>query len=499
MDQVLHNRHTYRPLRPMMRRRVSQPIDYNSDTPEARAYQRKMKYWLDLLKSPDQYDVEFKATGRTPIFFVTMSHCSTQISAVLDKTPNINIQDKSGQTPLHVAVANNNLEAVRLIMTRKPDLCIRNVLGDTSLHVASATKNIRPEIVQEILRTRVCLNLKNDDGLTPLHIATIHNNIELMTDYLDLGAKTDITDNENRWTPLHHATMVRYSHAALLLLRRGANPNITDKFGQSPIFNAVMGGEVDLVSNMVKYGADIYIPNKFGQTPLHLAAQNPTSAVLRWFLDRNWNININVQNRKGQTPLHCAVEDNRSDNIVTILQKEPDLDLRDRQGLTVFDLRLDDELIKHVVKLKVAKLRVSQRTLNVVHTADNSGFTQKYEQQCYEELERMKKIPFPGLTVSYYQFTFTTLQHRAEYMMNKKLRLYPRDTTSIVRRFPIYWGTIDRCFFEAYERCRELEKFQHEKDMLFRGIPDHCVSNILTHLSTPDVRRLLKALKVPLR
>ena len=60
-----------------------------------------------------------------------------------------------------------------------------------------------------------------------------------------------------------------------LLLKKGADPNITNDDGLSPLHVAVNKQNISIVKLLLKYGANPNIKSKlYHQTPLHLAIKN---------------------------------------------------------------------------------------------------------------------------------------------------------------------------------------------------------------------------------
>ena len=65
-----------------------------------------------------------------------------------------------------------------------------------------------------------------------------------------------------------------------ILLKNGADPNITNEDGLSPLHTAVNKQNITIVKLLLKYGANPNIKSKlYQQTPLHLAIKNNADPI----------------------------------------------------------------------------------------------------------------------------------------------------------------------------------------------------------------------------
>jgi ankyrin repeat protein len=74
---------------------------------------------------------------------------------------------------------------------------------------------------------------------------------------LSQGASPDVGDENNGKSPLHIAASKSFVDVALVLLKAGANPNVTCKSGMTPLHNAVLANNVSLCELLVTFGAEI--------------------------------------------------------------------------------------------------------------------------------------------------------------------------------------------------------------------------------------------------
>ena len=143
-------------------------------------------------------------------------------------------------TPLHEAAHHNDIRAIhRLLVTGMSVNIVRQEDGNTPLHVASARGHMQVLIL--LLKLGADVNVRNPDGLSPLHLAAYSGNAHAVSLLLDWGADISAQDNIGA-TPLHIAALNADELAVLVLMRRGADITIRTKTGLRPIDYARAGG-----------------------------------------------------------------------------------------------------------------------------------------------------------------------------------------------------------------------------------------------------------------
>ena len=111
---------------------------------------------------------------------------------------------------------------------------------------------------------------------------------DVVTQYLKEPGSTlvntrDITSGE---TALHIVTRRRDPVWIRFLAQNGANPNIRDKNGETPLQVAVIVGPIDSVEALLKAGADINTTNVAGETPLITAVHRRDVPMVRLLLEK---------------------------------------------------------------------------------------------------------------------------------------------------------------------------------------------------------------------
>ena len=97
--------------------------------------------------------------------------------------------------------------------------------------------------------------------------------IEVIEFLLRHGVAVNRADAGQGWTALHFAVQAGNIGIIRLLLESGADPDLQDGFGNSPLWRAVYCVEDDeeLIGLLVSNGADIDLQNHSGVSPIALA------------------------------------------------------------------------------------------------------------------------------------------------------------------------------------------------------------------------------------
>ena len=137
-----------------------------------------------------------------------------------------------------------------------------------------------------------------------------------------------------RKSPLHLCQAAACGNKKMLelLLRQGADPEVWDSNGQTPLVIAAANGHLDAVKVLLDYNADIESKEGRGRTALVIATEEDHIDTVRLLLD--CKAETESKNIYGQTPLVVAASAGRTDTVRLLLDHNADIESKDRNGET---------------------------------------------------------------------------------------------------------------------------------------------------------------------
>jgi uncharacterized protein len=248
--------------------------------------------------------------GATPLSEAAQAGSAAIVEALLNAgaDPKTLVTD-DGETVLMVAARAGHLEVVKLLVARGADVnAHENYRGQTALMWAAAEKH--PDVVKYLLDHSADGKIRSFDrdnkmpklsaassitpmargGLTALHFAAREGDVESARWLLDAGVDPDQRDGDE--TPAITVGIMNKQYTlAKFLLDRGANPNIADVRGRTPLYAAVDARNED-------YSA---LPTRKGVDPL------PSIDLIRALLDKGADPNMAlVRNLPGRSGMDAG-------------------------------------------------------------------------------------------------------------------------------------------------------------------------------------------------
>ncbi|XP_058808555.1 cyclin-dependent kinase 4 inhibitor D-like [Phymastichus coffea] len=169
-------------------------------------------------------------------------------------------QDNS---PLHLAVIRPKFEALVVELLQKDaNLSQRNRRDETPIQKAfhEGASCLVIQILFDVYLAESCLNEKDEEGFSYLHIACATSDLETVTNFVEKGGadihqrvKDDGYSQYAGRTPLHMASEFGHTEVILYLLENGAKIYREDADGSTPLQLAVERGDREIVDLMSNY------------------------------------------------------------------------------------------------------------------------------------------------------------------------------------------------------------------------------------------------------
>jgi len=113
-----------------------------------------------------------------------------------------------------------------------------------------------------------------------------------------------------------------------LVIDCGVDPNILSELRFTSLFIALSSGHPEVVEFLLEHGADPNIKNNDGSTPLHYAADN--SKVVEVLLEHG--ADLNIRDKYGATPLHDAAENGHPEVVELLLEHGADPNIQNNMA-----------------------------------------------------------------------------------------------------------------------------------------------------------------------
>jgi ankyrin repeat protein len=148
---------------------------------------------------------------------------------------NVNDRDRQQQTLLHVACYENNTEMVRLLLETKADVDVQDRNGWTPLHCAASAG--RYDVVLLLMEDDADLTALNRDGTSVMH-------------YL---VRRFVPETQEK----SFVTVLK------AMIDRDFDVNTQNKFGESPLHQACLRGNIPSIKILLKSNAKVDVVNKY--------------------------------------------------------------------------------------------------------------------------------------------------------------------------------------------------------------------------------------------
>lgn len=249
--------------------------------------------------------------GLSPLFCNAVVGRIPIIEMLLKGGADVDMETADGETALIVASGKGNLAVVRVLLAAEadPNMCMATT-GQTALH--KAIKNGHPEVVELLLTNGADFNSSTRHRETPLIVAVRDcqsNQAEILATLLSRKVQLDSRDKTGM-TALHYAVQHGDMELVELLIKHGANLNLPNLDGRHPVHLCSARGHTEILPGLLSRCRDMNALDLVGNTCLHLAVAERQMEAARLILTHKPRI---TPNSSGETPLDLALAAGQED------------------------------------------------------------------------------------------------------------------------------------------------------------------------------------------
>jgi ankyrin repeat protein len=188
---------------------------------------------INFLIKKNRLDIDQKnLKGQTPLCLAAKYRHYDVIKELVELGANLNVQDPMGRTALHWACDDEGI--VSKSRTRDGDKIVKFLLAVDRSIPAENKKNKVLSFDDQDPYTYTNLDIKDNDGRVPLHLAVMSKRYVTLQELSDTGALLDIQDNDGN-TPLHLAALQGDVSAVDILLKGGADIDVINYEHKMPL------------------------------------------------------------------------------------------------------------------------------------------------------------------------------------------------------------------------------------------------------------------------
>ncbi|KAJ7385774.1 hypothetical protein OS493_013808 [Desmophyllum pertusum] len=294
---------------------------------------------------------------------------------LIDNGASINMTTKEGLSCLHLAADAGNTEIVSLVIQtalRTVLKCLVTAMQSTknvpefnrfinqrdadqnsALHLGVQTGQV--SMCKVLLQHGADINIQNKHLQTPLHVASIGKNKDILELLIKQGAQTNTKDFKQS-TPLHSAASFGNLECVKVLLKNFASIDSKEVDAMTPFLCAVAAGHTNCAKLLLESGADITARDKYQRCCIHLAVENDKEDVLKMLLERYGSGLTNVPDIRERTALHYAALSTNTRLLDILLEKKANCLLRDGAGKTPLHIAAETGKARHVESLAKGSL-----------------------------------------------------------------------------------------------------------------------------------------------
>lgn len=193
-------------------------------------------------------------------------------------------QEIARYTGLHAAAHQGNVAVIQTATTSRADLNVRDDYGRTPLHVAVFAR--QRDAVRALVKAGADINLLEKDLYDGITIASVADDEETLRLLIQLGANAKLTTSRYDGTALIAAAHLGHDGVVRQLIAAGAPLNHVNNLHWTAVIESIVLGDGGkrhqaTLEALIKAGANLQLTDRQGNTPIALARARGYTAMVR--------------------------------------------------------------------------------------------------------------------------------------------------------------------------------------------------------------------------
>ena len=256
--------------------------------------------------------------GRTPLHEAVINGSEAVVLSLIQKSVLVSVVDSVGRTPLMYAAEGQNGGIVKALIRSGATSDTLSQNGESPLHIAAKNAEGGARILRLLLRPGTNILVEDQNGLVPLQTLLricqdqerSEKDILACVKLLAENSSAVSHQSHDGANALHDAMKCHYISVLKYLISRAVPHaiNCQKKRGQTPIFEAVMAGNINAFNLLVDLpGIDLLATRDDKKTLLNCAAWADEVIVAQKLIDKEPRL-IKLAEGHGVSAIHYAVE-----------------------------------------------------------------------------------------------------------------------------------------------------------------------------------------------
>lgn len=210
---------------------------------------------------------------------------------------------------------------------------------------------------------------------TPLQLSILTRKLIKSTRKLiRLGANPNVVDQSGK-TPLYEAVLKGDPKTIGLLLEKKADPNLSKDNHHLPLYNAIKHGNEAIIDLLLEHGADLKLLIQQYPYILQVAVLKCSVKILKLLVQNGADVD---EDHQGETPIVTASEVGNMPAIQFLISHRANVHIRGKNGRSALHYAKNKETAALLVKAGADLREVDSEGRSVLHYAQNAELVKYY-------------------------------------------------------------------------------------------------------------------------